>query len=87
MKRYVRAAIATFALVVLMSSASKAVVCGGGPYRAGCAGPNGAVVVRRPAGAYYPPPAYYRPPFYVAPPPVYVAPPPYYYRPPVYYGP
>jgi hypothetical protein len=38
-------------LFVLMASApeASAVVCARGVYRAGCAGPRGAVVVRRPA--------------------------------------
>ncbi|SFO54716.1 hypothetical protein SAMN05216330_103556 [Bradyrhizobium sp. Ghvi] len=33
------------------SSDANAVVCGRGVYRAGCAGPNGAVVVRHPVPA------------------------------------
>ena len=49
------------ALLLLGAAAdAQAVVCARGVYRAGCAGPNGAVVARRPA--------------YVAPRAVYVAP-------------
>jgi hypothetical protein len=33
--------------------AANAVVCARGVYRAGCVGPNGGVVVRRPYGGYY----------------------------------
>jgi hypothetical protein len=63
-------------------STAEAAVCARGPYRAGCAGPRGAVVA--PRGGYY-----YRRPAYVAPRryyrgPVYVAPR-RYYRGPVYY--
>jgi hypothetical protein len=32
---------------------ANAVVCARGVYRAGCAGPNGGVAVRRPYGGYY----------------------------------
>ncbi len=46
-----------------------AAVCANGVYAAGCAGPNGAVAVRKPA--YVPPPVYhpvtpYRPPAQVS---------------------
>ena len=34
--------------VVLAPSAADAAACGSGVYRAGCVGPNGAVVVKRP---------------------------------------
>jgi hypothetical protein len=37
---------------------ANAVVCARGVYRAGCAGPNGAVVARRPVGAVAVRPAY-----------------------------
>ena len=54
----------------LGTSASFAVSCANGYYRAGCAGPNGAAVVRKPAAPTYRPPSayygapstYYRPP-------------------------
>ena len=39
------------AFMVLQSSSASAVVCARGVYRAGCAGPNGAVVVRKPVAA------------------------------------
>jgi hypothetical protein len=44
------AGLAFLALFMLMASAPKAsaVVCAKGVYRAGCAGPRGAVVVHRP---------------------------------------
>jgi hypothetical protein len=38
-------------LLILQSSTASAVVCARGVYRAGCAGPNGAVVVRKPVAA------------------------------------
>jgi hypothetical protein len=42
--------IATFASTLLIAhSEAKAVVCRRGPWRAGCAGPRGAVLVRYPA--------------------------------------
>jgi hypothetical protein len=43
-----------------------AAACANGVYRAGCAGPNGAAVVRKPA-AY--PHGYYHPNYYHRPPP------------------
>ncbi len=48
-------------------SPARAVTCANGVYRAGCAGPNGAAVVRKPYAArppayYHAPPAYYRAP-------------------------
>ena len=56
-----------FALMALLggisfASPAGAVTCANGVYRAGCAGPNGAVVTRKPYAAH--PPAYYgtRPP-------------------------
>jgi hypothetical protein len=39
------------AIPIVSSSDAQAVVCAKGVYRAGCAGPNGAVSVRRPAVA------------------------------------
>ncbi len=45
-------------------SPAGAVTCARGVYRAGCVGPNGAAVVRRPYATPYVarPPTYYRPP-------------------------
>jgi hypothetical protein len=48
------AALAFFGLAAFATEAD-AYVCARGPYRAGCAGPRGAVVARRP---------YYRPHYY-----------------------
>lgn len=47
--------IAAIVMTLLLSASgtAHAVVCGAGPYRAGCVGPNGAVGVRRPYGGYY----------------------------------
>jgi hypothetical protein len=48
-----------FAALMMMGSLiasvedASAVVCARGPYRAGCAGPHGAAVVRRPVGVYH----------------------------------
>lgn len=39
------------AFMILQSGTASAVVCARGVYRAGCAGPNGAVVVRKPVAA------------------------------------
>ena len=51
---------AIFTLGVLgVAPSAHAFVCGNGVWRAGCAGPNGAVVVRKPYVA--PPRAYYAP--------------------------
>ncbi|SHN76445.1 hypothetical protein [Bradyrhizobium erythrophlei] len=36
------------AFMILQSGAASAAVCANGVYRAGCAGPRGAVVVRKP---------------------------------------
>jgi hypothetical protein len=49
-------AVATFASVVAFMPEASAVVCARGPYRAGCAGPRGAVVA--PRGGYYARPYY-----------------------------
>jgi hypothetical protein len=49
MRLFVPAALALFCLVALAPSHAYAVVCARGVVRAGCAGPHGAVVVRRPA--------------------------------------
>jgi hypothetical protein len=42
------ALLAFAAFLILQSSTAGAAVCANGVYRAGCAGPNGAVVVRKP---------------------------------------
>ena len=47
MKPYMKIIIAFF-LVMSSISVAQAVVCARGVYRAGCAGPNGAAVTRRP---------------------------------------
>jgi hypothetical protein len=62
-----KALLAMFALGMIVADipAANAVVCARGVYRAGCAGPNGAAVVRRPVA--------------VAPRPVVVAPAPHCY--------
>ena len=52
MKAVLALALIGAALLVSASDAS-AVVCARGVYRAGCAGPRGAVVVRRPYAAPY----------------------------------
>jgi hypothetical protein len=44
----------------LMPPKAEAAVCADGVYRAGCAGPNGAVTVQK--APYYKPPTYYHPP-------------------------
>ena len=51
MRKFLLIASALFAVAAtttFASSDANAVVCARGVYRAGCAGPNGAVVVRRP---------------------------------------
>jgi hypothetical protein len=55
MGRYTLAATAVLGFLVLMPSGTKAATCVNGVYRAGCAGPNGAVVVHKP-------PVHHRPP-------------------------
>jgi hypothetical protein len=48
----IAAALLSFtAVMIFESSEASAAVCGRGPYRAGCAGPRGAVVVRKPVVA------------------------------------
>ncbi|MDM0077085.1 hypothetical protein QTH90_21935 [Variovorax sp. J2P1-59] len=46
--RYVLAATAALGFLALAPSTASAVACAKGVYRAGCAGPNGAVAVRKP---------------------------------------
>jgi hypothetical protein len=50
MKLIVSGALALGLLAVQVSEANAAVVCARGLYRAGCAGPRGAVVAHRPYG-------------------------------------
>lgn len=69
MKHAIIAAVATLGLLAWVPSA-RAVTCANGVYRAGCAGPNGAAVVRKPYGSAYHPPAYYHRPHYPPRPPV-----------------
>jgi hypothetical protein len=58
--------IALLGFFVLMPSAASAATCANGVYNAGCVGPNGALMVHKPAygspPSYYHPPSYYRPP-------------------------
>lgn len=56
MNRHMFAAAAALGVLALMPLDSRAAGCAAGVYRAGCAGPNGAVVVRKP-----PPPVYHAP--------------------------
>jgi hypothetical protein len=64
MKKFVLMLLASSLLMLVTASEAQAVVCGRGVYHAGCVGPNGAVVARRP------PPRH----VYVAPRHMYVAP-------------
>jgi len=50
MKKTIITAVAAFMVIAMMASVEEAnaVVCARGVYRAGCAGPRGAVVARRP---------------------------------------
>jgi hypothetical protein len=67
MTRYLVVTAAILGLLAATSLEARA-GCASGVYRAGCAGPNGAVVVhkqpyyRPPAPYYRPPTTYYRPP-------------------------
>jgi len=54
-------ALFTLGMIVADVSAANAMVCARGPYRAGCAGPRGAVVARRPYYRPYYGPHVYRP--------------------------
>lgn len=51
MKHHLLAATAALAIFGLAHSTSWAVTCAKGVYRAGCAGPNGAAVVKKPPPA------------------------------------
>jgi len=53
--------LAATCLLELAPLTATAAVCANGVYRAGCAGPNGAVVVQK-APYYHKPPTYYHPP-------------------------
>jgi hypothetical protein len=52
----------TWGSAMLQPDMGRAAVCANGVYNAGCAGPNGAVVVQK--HPYAPPPVYVRPPAY-----------------------
>jgi hypothetical protein len=54
MRAAVLASAVVLGMLALAPDASAA-ACGVGPYRAGCVGPNGAVVGRRPYPVYHPP--------------------------------
>jgi hypothetical protein len=56
MLRLILAVAAMLSVTAMMPNQAGAAVCAAGVYRAGCAGPNGAVAVRKP-----PPPVYARP--------------------------
>lgn len=51
--------LALSSLALQLPISAEAAVCASGVYSAGCAGPNGAVVVKKPG--YYPPPVYHAP--------------------------
>lgn len=53
-------AIYLLAAICIFPLKANAAVCADGVYRAGCAGPNGAMVVHK--DPYYKPPAYYHAP-------------------------
>lgn len=59
MKRAALAAMMAVGTLVLVHSQADAASCVSGVYRAGCAGPNGAVAVRKPA--YRPAAVYHSP--------------------------
>lgn len=65
MKYFFLTLLLAFGAISYSSSDANAFVCARGVYRAGCAGPNGAVVRRRPV--YVAPRAVYVAPRYVAP--------------------
>ncbi len=58
--RHFATAVLGAACVLAFVAPASAVTCANGVYRAGCAGPNGAAVARKPYAA--PPPAYYHAP-------------------------
>lgn len=47
MKHYLFAATAALGFIAVVPSSAWAAACANGVYRAGCAGPNGAVVVKK----------------------------------------
>ncbi len=64
MNRIIGLAVLAVGVIAAAPSAHSA-VCGNGVYRAGCVGPNGAAVVRKPYPyryGYYPHHYYHRPP-------------------------
>jgi hypothetical protein len=81
MTRFAVTALAVVGLLALTPAAAHAVTCANGVYRAGCAGPNGAVGVRK-APVYHPPAAVYHAPPRVYPPPAVYHAPGAVYRPP-----
>ncbi len=58
--RYPALATSAAVFALIFASSAGAVTCANGVYRAGCTGPNGTAVVRKPYAAH--PPAYYHPP-------------------------
>jgi hypothetical protein len=59
--RLIASALLVLGLLAVQASEANAAACAAGPYRAGCAGPRGAVVTHRPYGyhgAAYVRPAY-----------------------------
>jgi len=55
-----RLAVAIASMAMLCAASANAVTCARGVYHAGCAGPNGAVGVRKPAPYYAHPAPYAR---------------------------
>ncbi|MDM0113678.1 hypothetical protein QTI66_16080 [Variovorax sp. J22R133] len=53
--RHILGMTAALTLLALVPLDSWAVTCAAGVYRAGCAGPNGAAVVKKPPPVYHPP--------------------------------
>lgn len=49
MSRYLLAATAALGILAFLPADAQAAACANGVYRAGCRGPNGAVVVKKPA--------------------------------------
>jgi hypothetical protein len=48
--KFIASGLLVLGLLAIQASEANAVVCARGPYRAGCAGPHGAVGVHRPYG-------------------------------------
>jgi hypothetical protein len=62
MRNFAIAALAAFTLTMALPGGASAATCVNGVYRAGCAGPNGAVGVRKAPYRYVRPHAYYAAP-------------------------